>query len=164
MGFLVLVVFALVTLTRGVVIDGTVMLYDGLPNPNSRLCNGPLMEIVTTANVTTSVYTLTTVLEKTRTYCLQVSWTANNVLSMTRINGFMNRVAGGSSNGGGIQLAMPVTTNTVTHILAGSQVGVIYPGCFGFGTPEYNQHMFTYLPTMSTDTLEGQGVGFFVRC
>lgn len=147
-----------------VTIDGSVMLYDGLPNPNSRLCNGPMIELVTTPDATSHLYEITTVLSKTRTYCLQVAWTAGGVLSMTQVNGFMNRIAGGSANGGGIQLAMPVKTNPATHVLAGSQVGVIYPGCLGSGTQETNQHVFTYLPVMSTDSLEGQGISFKVQC
>lgn len=161
---LLLFLFLVVQASTAVVIDGSVMLYDGLPNPNSRLCNGPMIELVTSPNATTHAYTLTTVLSKTRTYCLQVAWTASGVLSMTQINGYMNRIAGGSSNGGGIQLAMPVKTNPSTHVLSGSQVGVLYPGCLGFGTVEYNQHIFTYLPAMSTDTLESNALGFNVQC
>lgn len=160
---LVLVLCACVQ-SLATIIDGSVMLYDGLPNPNSRLCNGPMIELVTTPNATSQLFEITTVLSKTRTYCLQVAWTAGGVLSMTQINGFMNRIAGGSSNGGGIQLAMPVKTNPASHVLSGSQVGVIYPGCLGVGTQETNQHVFTYLPTMSTDTLEGQGISFKVQC
>lgn len=159
-----LVLCLLFTVGTSVVIDGTVRLFSGLPNPTAKTCNGVLLETQIAPNPSTHAFTFVTVLESTGQYCVQIDWTASNVHSIAQVNGYMVRQSGHSGNGGGIQLAMPVKRNA-NYILSGSQVGVIYPGCGTPGGPnEYNLHTFTVSPPSATDTLEGTGIAFNVKC
>jgi hypothetical protein len=162
--------FVFVCVSNAALIDGTAVLYQGgLPDPILKTCGGNMIDTQTTPNATTGAFTFSTVLARSPSspYCIQMIWSATNVASLTQINGYMTRVSGNSGNGGGIQLAMPVVTQSNTHVLYGSQVGILFPGCLAplTGSNQYNLHTFTFQPTpLVSDTLEGTGIAFNVAC
>lgn len=159
---MILILLVIIGGIQGAIVDGTVMLFDGLPNPTSKLCTGGMLEIQQAPNATTGLFTFSRPLETTAMYCLQVLWSGTGLTTLTQINGFMARVHGASGNGGGIQLAMPL--KTVGGIMSGSQVGVIFPACSASsGSLEFNQHNFI-VDGGGSDGIEGSGVAFYVSC
>lgn len=138
------------SLTCAVVIDGSITISD---------CSAPIETVSTPVSTR---FTLSAPLVKGTTYCLNATWSASNVMSMSQVTAIWTRRLGGS--GSAIRLVPSIRTNTTSHVLSGTQSGTFVAGCAGFGTRETNQYDFGYLPTLSTDTLEGVGIVFQVNC